>query len=116
MSEIAGDRPFSASDAQLTKKFKHARAFGVDGACNRANRARFASAMKRHVDDPETSVIPCTFGRGPGIGGFPALVYLNVRTRLAVMTDREGQYVTGFRLTAGQLGSLFSVGRLGGGS
>ncbi len=112
----AGDRPFSASDIQLRRKFKHARAFGVDGPCNRANCAQFSSAMERHVADPETSAIPCTFGRGPEAGGFPALVYLNERTGLAVITDRRGRYVTGFRPTAGQLSSLFSVGRLGGGS
>ena len=110
-----GAPPFSASDAQLTKKFKHARAFGVEGPCNRANLARFASALERHVADPETFVIPCIFGRGEEAGGFPALVYLNERTGLAVITDRRGDYVTGFQPTAGQLNFLFSVGRLGGG-
>lgn len=116
MSEAAaGDRPFRCIDVQVRRKFKHASEFGVDGRFDQQRAVLFVAAMSAHVTDGETRAVPVRFGRGAGSGGFAAVCYVNERTGLAVVTTVDGTFVTGYRLSDGQLDHVLRHGKLGGG-
>jgi hypothetical protein len=103
------------SDRQAQKKFRHARRFGIQGAYNRENLVRFKTALAAHVSDPAVEVIYGTYVRGTGRGGFPAIFYLRRADQQIVVTDRAGNFVTGYRLRPKQLANVLTIGRLGGG-
>jgi hypothetical protein len=91
---------------QLQAKFKHAPDFGVTGNYGKANAAEFCRAIERHVRDPAVRVIEGTYHRAPVIH------YLAPSTRLNVMTDPAGNFISGWRLSAEQLQNVLAHGGL----
>jgi len=85
-----GDRPFSATDLQLKRKFEYAADFGIGGNDNRLNAVTFAEALAAHVSDPASSPVVIRSGRGGGGGGFGAICYVQEWTWLAVVTTMAG--------------------------
>jgi hypothetical protein len=105
--EARGTLQMAAS--QLQSKFKHAGDFGIAGNFNRANATAFENAIRTHVNNEATQVIQGTY-RGQEV-----LHFLDPRTGLNVITDRAGQFISGWRLSAAQLQHVLANGRLGGG-
>jgi hypothetical protein len=108
-------RPFRVSDLQAQRKFRHARQFGVQGSYNRQSADRFKAALAAHVVASGTQFIRGMYARGAGSGGFPALFYVDPVSRLIVVADVNGNFVTGYRLSPRQLWNIQRNGRLGGG-
>lgn len=80
---------------QLQRKFKHAVDFGISGNWNTSNRLLFQNALQRHVNNA-TSVHRSTL-----TDGTPVLAHLI--GNLAVFTDVNGRFISGWRLSAAQL-------------
>ncbi len=91
---------------QLQKKFKHAGDFGVTGGYSKANASRFSAAMHQHMNASGTQRIVGTYRNAP------ATHYLDPKTGLNVLSDLDGNFITGFRLGAGQLNDVLTTGRL----
>ncbi len=91
---------------QLQKKFKHAGDFGVDGGHSKANAAKFSAAIHRHINAAGTQRIVGTCRNAP------AAHYLDPKTGLNVVSDLDGNFITGFRLGSGQLDDVLTNGRL----
>ena len=97
---------FSAK--QLQKKFKHAKHFGVTGNYSPANAAKFQAAMEGHLTAPATKIIQGLYR------GQPVTHFANPQTRLNVIQDASGQFLSGWKLTPDQLKHVLSTGELGG--
>lgn len=101
------------SEKQLKGKFndkrKHAKDFGVNGNSNPANWRRWQEAMERHVTKPATQPINGSYR------GNPVTHFVDPRTRLNVMRDRNGNFLSGYRLNKEQLERVLKTGKLGGG-
>jgi hypothetical protein len=91
---------------QLNKKFKHADDFGVEGNNNHANREKFQEAIENHVDSPGTQKIEGTYR------GDPVIHYVDPATGRNVMTDRNGNFLSAWKLSAGQLQNVTERGSL----
>lgn len=98
---------FSAK--QLQKKFKHAKYFGVTGNYSLTNAAKFQSAIEAHIANTATKVILGTYR------GQPVTHFVNPQTRLNVIQDASGNFLSGWKLTPTQLKHVLSTGKLGGG-
>jgi RHS repeat-associated protein len=86
----------SYSMQQLDKKFKHASDFGLlTTKKNPETLGQFQSALKAHANDPATI--------GHGTYGFVngSRVLFNANTNNAMVVDKAGQFVTGFKLAPG---------------
>jgi len=84
------------SQKQLDKKFKHAIDFGIETTKkNPATLKQYASAIESHMEDIATAE--------KGTYGFvkDSKVYFNSNTNNAVVLDKSGGFVTGFKLTPG---------------
>jgi hypothetical protein len=62
----------------------------------------FERAMRAHVDDETTLMIPGTYR------GDQATHFVNPQTGLNVMRDAQDAFVSGWRLTPAQLANLLS--------
>jgi hypothetical protein len=87
---------------QINKKFKHAIDFGVAGNNNNAGRAAFKSAMEDFLDGDGVNKLPI------GYRGNPATIYVNPTSRLGVLADPDGNFLSGWRLSEDQLGSVIN--------
>ena len=96
--------------SQLQAKFKHAKEFGILGNWNTANAVRFQQALENHVNASTTQVIRGTY-RGRDV-----VHYYDPATGLNVMTDLDGNFISGWKLTPKQIKHLTTTGSLGGGS
>ncbi|WP_338124574.1 hemagglutinin repeat-containing protein [Ewingella americana] len=84
------------SQKQLDKKFKHAVDFGIETTKkNPATLKQYGAAIENHMDDIATAE--------KGTYGFvkDSRVYFNSNTNNAVVLDKSGGFVTGFKLTPG---------------
>jgi hypothetical protein len=101
-------------EKQLMRKFKHAPDFGVDGNNNGANRAAFESQVREHVANPQNAMI---FGqmRAPNGGNMKVVFHLNVDTSNVVITTRQNQFISAYRLNDAQYSHVMRDGKLGGG-
>jgi hypothetical protein len=98
---------FSAK--QLQKKFKHAKYFGITGNYSLANAAKFRSALENHINAPTTEVIQGEYRRQP------VIFFVNRHTRLIVIQDASGYFLSGWRLSGVQLNRVVNPPhRLGG--
>jgi filamentous hemagglutinin len=80
----------------LEKKWKHAVDFGITTTKrNPTTLAEFQGAITKHLDDAGT-VVKGTYGWLPD-----SVVHFNPSTNLAVVLDKAGNFVTGWRLTPG---------------
>ena len=66
----------------------------------------FERAMRAHVEDETTVVIPGTYR------GAPVTHFVNPQTGLNVMRDAQHAFVSGWRLTPAQLANVLSRGSL----
>jgi hypothetical protein len=115
-SGSGGDRIIEFTTPQLSSKFKHAPDFGVTGNWNKENAAAFQKAIEDHINAPGTKVIQGELRHGSsGSGYIPVLHYVDPTTGLNVVTDLNGNFITGFKLNADQLQYVLTTGRLGGG-
>ena len=95
------------SPRNLQKFFgKHGGDFGLKGSWNPARAADASRAIHRHINGPGVRVIHGHY-RGTG-----ATHYLNPTSRLNVVADRAGNFVTGYRLGPAQLDDLLVKGHL----
>ncbi len=94
------------SSRQLQSKYKHAPDFGVEGSYNKANASEFSSAINRHVNAPDVRIIEGTYHK------VPVTHYLNPTTRVNVMADPAGNFISGWRLNLPQFQNVMSRGAL----
>lgn len=94
---------------QLQSKFKHAIDFGVGGKFNAATQAAYEAAIRGQVAEKATQVIEGTYR------GSPAVFHTNVQTGLTVITDRAGNFISGWRFSGQQMQHLLTTGKVGGG-
>ncbi|MDA1236755.1 MAG: hypothetical protein O3A53_18380 [Acidobacteria bacterium] len=95
----------------LQRKWKHAAAFGVGGNFSHTGAASFQKAIVGHVNSPSTLQIRGTLR---GIDG-DVIHHYNPATGLNVTTTMDGEFVSGWKLSAEQAGHVVSTGKLGGG-
>ena len=99
-------RVLQTSSQQLQAKFKHAAAFGVTGNYSKANAVQFSRAINQHVNSPGVQVIYGTYHRQPVIH------FLDPSTRLNVIADRAGHFISGWRLNTDQIMNVLKHGGL----
>jgi hypothetical protein len=81
---------------QLAKKWKHASDFGINTTKrNPTTLAHYQKAIACHLDDV------ATIEKGTYIYVKDSKVFFNPNTNVAVVLDRNGAFVTGFRLNPG---------------
>jgi Colicin D len=96
----ADPRTITFSARQLQRKFKHAADFGVMEKYSRQQATMFERAIRAHVEDETTLMIPGTYR------GEPVTHFVNPQTGLNVMRDTQGAFVAGWRLTLVQLANV----------
>lgn len=92
--------------SQLASKFKHAKDFGVAGNYSKANAAQFSRAIHQHVNSPGVRAIQGTYHKQP------VTHYLDPSTGLNVMADQAGTFISGWKLSPGQLQNVLTHGGL----
>lgn len=93
---------------KLQAKFKHAGDFGVVGNYNKANAAKFSSALNQHINAPGTQIIQGAYRNANN----PVTFYLNPNTGLNVVATRSGQFITGSKLSPAQVNDILTKGFL----
>jgi hypothetical protein len=87
----------NAPSRQLEKKWSHSNAFDIKTSKkNSSTIARYRQAIVSHLKSPQT----LAYGTYPRVRG--SKVYYNPITNLVVILDREGNFVSGWRLTPGE--------------
>jgi len=99
----------SIAGSQLQRKFKHAGDFGIAGTPNKVNLQAYENAIKQHVKSPTTLAVIGTYR------GNPVSIHVDPSTGLAVITDRTGNFISGWKLNIQQLWHVLNGGNLGGG-
>ena len=93
------------SEHNLQKGFtKHGADFEMAGNWNPARGADFSRTVNMHLNDPAVVEIAGTYR------GAPVTHFYNPATGVNVMLNPAGQYVSGWRLGAGQLETLLRYG------
>lgn len=95
------------SPKQLQKKFKHAIDFGVSGNANKQGFAAFENAMRNHIGSPDTTSI---FGKYRW--NQDVYHHFNPKTNLNVMTDVDGNFISGWKLSEKQVTDLLEQGNV----
>jgi hypothetical protein len=90
------------SPAQLQSKFKHAVDFGIFGNANKSTLSAFANAINDHVTSLGTTLVTGTYR------GNPVHIFVDPLTKLAVLTDRSGNFISGWKLTPAQLWNVLN--------
>jgi RHS repeat-associated protein len=92
----------------LQKGFgKHGADWGLTGNWNLKRAAEYSAAINQHVNSPGVRAISGSYRWNPGYTH-----YLNPQTRLNVVVDSAGNYVTGYRLDPTQLNDVLTKGNL----
>jgi hypothetical protein len=104
--DATGQRTITISARQLQRKFKHAADFGVIGRYSRAQATQFEQALRAHVEDQATLMIPGSYR------GEPVTHFVHSQTGLDVIRDADGVFVSAWRLTPEQLANVLSHGSL----
>ncbi|MFE4203840.1 colicin D domain-containing protein [Aneurinibacillus aneurinilyticus] len=86
----------SYSNTQLQKKFKHASDFGVQGNYNTNNATKFKNVLNSHIKSADNIYQSKISGTGD------VFVYIKDKN-LAVFVDKNGNFVSGWRLNQQQL-------------
>ena len=92
-------------DAQLQKKFKHAKDFGVLDSCNRANINAYREKLIKHLKSEKTTLIDGKY-RNQEVEH-----YLNPETGLNIIV-KEGKFLSAWKLTPEQLTNVLEFGTL----
>jgi hypothetical protein len=98
----ADPRTITFGARQLQRKYKHAADLGVTGKYSRQQATKFERAMRAHVEDEMTLMIPGNYR------GEPVTHFVNAQTRLNVMRDAQGAFVSGWRPTTVQLATVLT--------
>ena len=93
---------------QLQSKYKHAGDFGVTGNYNSDNAQAFGDAIEQHVNSQDVQEIDGTYR------GNPVTFFLNPNTGLNVITDTNGNFISGWKLSPDQFNYVLTTGKLGG--
>lgn len=104
----AVNRTLDVLPVQLQSKFKHAADFGVTGNYSKETAVQFEQALRSHVGADSTKAIQGTY-RGQDVTHF-----INPETGLNVMRDKQGGFVSGWKLSEAQQKHVLSTGKLGG--
>jgi RHS repeat-associated protein len=97
--------------SQLQHAFdRHAGDFGVSGNKNNKTLDVFESIIEKHVAAPGTRAIAGEYRGLKGVTHF-----LDPSTRLNVIRDASGNFLSGWKLSAQQLHHVLTTGKLGGG-
>lgn len=105
--EGASSRVLGFTERNLQKGFtKHGADFGISGNWNPSRAAEFAQAVNQHINSAGVKVITGTYR------GMRVTHYVNPKTGLNVIADQSGKYVSGWRLSAEQLESVLTSGRV----
>lgn len=99
----------AVSRAQVEKRFKHAVAFGVTEPKSAVAYEAFGQRLDGFVKDPTTVRVSGTYHNDSAILNY----YVN--SRLVVVQSPDGAFVSGWRMSAGQLQNVVSRNSLGGG-
>ena len=102
----ASSKILGNSAKQLQKKFKHAKDFGVTGNYSKANATEFSSAINQHINSPGVRTIQGTYHKQP------VTHFLDPSTGLNVISDPAGNFISGWRLSPGQLQNVLKHGGL----
>jgi hypothetical protein len=94
------------SDIQLQKKYKHAEDFGLPKNFNSQNAKAFQNAINNHIGSGKTVKIEGTYR------GDPVTHYLDPTTGLNVISDKSGNFISGFKLNPAQLQNVKKRGSL----
>lgn len=94
---------------QLEDKFKHAAAFGVKESRGADGFDAFGKAVDSFVRDPSTVRVRGTYR------GRPVILNYNSTSRLVVVQDRGGAFVSGWKMSEKQLRYVTTTRSLGGG-
>jgi len=89
---------------QLQAKFKHAIDFGVKGNYSKSTAVEFSAALNQHIN--AARVIQGTYK------GQAVIHYLNPTTGVNVITKITGEFISGWKLGAGQLQGVLKNGTL----
>jgi hypothetical protein len=92
---------------QLQAKFKHAAKFGVTGNWSSANGRLFQKALEAHVRGANTTAIVGTYR-----GTIDVIHHFDPTTGLNVMTDLNGNFMSGWQLGADQIKNLLEHGNI----
>ncbi|MDX6053043.1 RHS repeat-associated core domain-containing protein, partial [Scandinavium lactucae] len=92
---------------QLQKKFKHAIDFGVSGNANKTGLEAFENAMRTHINLSSTSVIKGTYRWKQDV-----YHHYDPNTNLDVMTDMDGNFISGWKLSERQVAELEGGGNV----
>jgi hypothetical protein len=76
----------------------------VVGNYSKANAAEFSRAIHQHVNSPGVRTIQGTYHK------VPVTHYLDPSRGLDVIADPAGNFISGWRLSAGQLKNVLSMG------
>ncbi|ENR8891409.1 type VI secretion system tube protein Hcp [Citrobacter koseri] len=98
---------FKFSTKQLQKKFKHAIDFGISGTTNKQNLVSFENAVRKHMDMVDTIKI-----KGKYRWDSDVCHYFNPSTNLNVMTDFDGNFISGWKLSERQRHDLLALGNV----
>ena len=102
----AEPRTITFDPRQLQRKFKHAGDFGVMGKHSRQQATMFERAIRAHVEDETTRMIPGTYR------GEPVTHFVNPQTGVNVIRDVQNAFVSGWCLTPAQLVHVLTRGSL----
>lgn len=93
------------SAAKLQKKFKHAADFGVKGNYSKANALKFETALRNHVSKS-------THIYRTKISGQSDHVILHLRGNTGAFFNKNGDFISGWKLNTNQLNYHKNVGEL----
>lgn len=93
------------SSAKLQKKFKHAADFGVTGNYSKANALKFETALRNHVSKS-------THIYRTKISGQSDHVILHLRGNTGAFFNKNGDFISGWKLNTNQLNYHKNVGEL----
>ncbi len=103
------DREISfSSQSKLQKKYsKHGHIFGLPRNYSRQNGEAFKMAIRDHMKDPNTQVVKGTHRTTQKVTH-----YFNPKTRVNVMKDQNGEFVSAWRLSDDQIKHLLTSGNI----
>ncbi len=78
---------------------------------NKPNADLFKNRLVEHVNNPDTVAIAGQYTRG-GVGN--VVHYYNPNTKINVMKDMNGNFISGWKLSGDQIGFIKTTGKLGG--
>ena len=105
-SSNVNNRVINATQKQLQIIFKHANDFGVTGNFNKENAAKFGEAITKHINSSRVKVIEGTFR------GDPVNHYFDPNTKLNVIINSDGKFISGWKLGEKQIENILKHGGL----